>query len=53
MASARDLCDIMEKIERREMISPAASECMIEMMKVPKNPNRIRQYLKPESVLEE
>ena len=50
VASARDLCDIMEKIERREMISPAASEYMIEMMKVPKNPNRIRQYLKPEIV---
>ena len=45
-----NIAAIMEKVERREMISPAASECMIEMMKVPKNPNRIRQYLKPEIV---
>ena len=48
VASARDLCDIMEKIESREMISVTACEEMIAMMKVVRNPNRIRQYLRPE-----
>ena len=50
VASASDLGSIMEKIYKGEMISPEASAQMIEMMKVPKNPNRIRQYLKPEIV---
>ena len=50
VASARNLCDIMEEIEKREMVSPEASEFMIKMMKVPVNPNRIRQYLKPEII---
>ena len=48
VASARDLVDIMEKIHAGEMISAEASAQMIEMMTVPKNANRIRQYLKPE-----
>lgn len=48
VASAADLGSIMEKIYKGEMVSAAASAQMIEMMKVPKNPNRIRQYLKPE-----
>ena len=47
VASARDLADIMEKIHEGEMIGPAASAQMTEMMKVPKGSNRIRQYLKP------
>ena len=47
VASARDLADIMEKIHEGQMISPTASAQMIEMMKVPKRQNRIRQYLKP------
>ena len=47
VASARDLADIMEKIHEGQMISPAASAQMIEMMKVPKGQNCIRQYLKP------
>ena len=47
VASARDLADIMEKIHEGQMISRAASAQMIEMMKVPKGQNRIRQYLKP------
>lgn len=48
VASARDLGRIMEQIHRGEMISADASAQMLEMMKVVKNPNRIRQYLKPE-----
>jgi len=48
VASANDLGDIMEKIERREMISPSVCDELIEMMKVVKNPNRIRQSLRLE-----
>ena len=48
VASARDLVDIMEKIHAGEMISAEASAQMIDMMNVPKSPNRIRQYLKPD-----
>lgn len=48
VASARDLVNIMEKIHAGEMVSVEASAQMIEMMKVPKSPNRIRQYLRPE-----
>ena len=48
VASARDLARIMEMIHLGEMISPEASAQMLEMMKVVTNPNRIRQFLKPE-----
>ena len=48
VASARDLGRIMEMLYRGEIVSPEASQQMIEMMKVVANPNRIRQYLKPE-----
>ncbi len=48
VASARDLVSIMEKIDAGEMVSADASAQMIEMMKEPRSPNRIRQYLKPE-----
>ena len=48
VASARDLVDIMEKIHAGEMISADASAQMVEMMKVVKGANRMRQYLKPE-----
>ncbi len=48
VASARDLSRIMEMIHLGEMISADASAQMLEMMKVVKNPNRIRQFLKPE-----
>ncbi len=48
VASARDLGRIMEMIHLGEMISADVSAQMLEMMKVVKNPNRIRQFLKPE-----
>ena len=48
VASARDLGRIMEMLYRGEIVSPDASQQMLEMMKVVANPNRIRQYLKPE-----
>ena len=48
VASARDLGRMMEMMERREIVDPAACDEMLEMMKQPRNPNRIRQYLRPE-----
>ena len=48
VASARDLGRMMERMERREIIDPGACDEMLEMMKQPRNPNRIRQYLRPE-----
>ena len=48
VASARDLGRMMEMMHRGEIISSDACAQMLEMMKKPTNPNRIRQYLKPE-----
>ena len=48
VASARDLGRMMERMERREIVDPGACDEMLEMMKQPRNPNRIRQYLRPE-----
>ena len=48
VASARDLGRMMERMERREIVDAVACEEMLEMMKQPRNPNRIRQHLRPE-----
>ena len=48
VASARDLGRLMEMLYNGEIVSPDACAQMIEMMKKPKNPNRLRQFLKPE-----
>ena len=48
VASARDLGRMLEMMHRGEVIDPDACGQMLEMMKQPRNPNRIRQYLRPE-----
>ena len=48
VASARDLGRMMEMMHRGKILSPDASAQMLEMMKKSTDPDRIRQYLKPE-----
>ena len=48
VASARDLGRLMEMMHKGEIVSPDACAQMIKMMKRSTNPDRIRQFLKPE-----
>ena len=48
VASARDLGRLMEMMHKDEIVSRDACAQMIEMMKKPTNPDRIRKFLKPE-----